>query len=418
MKRYQDINVYDAALKRIEDAILHFEDFYVSFSGGKDSGVLINLVIEVARKLDRLPVKTVFSDLEVIFSETERYTRHIMELPEVEPYWLCIEELDDNGSSVYERYFKIWDHTKKDIWVRPMPDMDYVINLDNCPEGFRKYLKLDNIEHWSLENFGEYLCDLSGASKICNFIGMRSLESYGRHMAVATQKHRTKLNNHTYLTKDEARRTWTCLPIYDWDYTDIWHYYAITGKDYNRVYDSMYRMGLAHSQMRTCSAFGEEQKKSLWMWQVIEPETWDKMVRRVAGANFGKIYNHTNINRGKVVKPKNITWKEYLDILLAQLPPLTRSNFEEKFKITFRYHKVMYEEKEGISPDIYIQDSRKKAREVSTETGLSIKYFISYETLCAAIIKRDFVFKQYGFGYSNKMSERIKNMQERWDSKL
>ena len=417
-KNYKDKNVYDAALERIEKAILSFDDFYVSFSGGKDSGILINLVIQVAKKLDRLPVKTVFSDLEVIFKETERYTRHIMELPEVDPYWLCVEELDDNGSSVYQRYFKIWDKTQKENWVRPMPQMPYVINDSNMPSGFRKYLKPDNLEYWSLENFGEYLCDINGIGNICNFIGMRSTESYGRHMAIATKKNRIKKNNHTYLTKTVAPRTWTCLPIYDWEHTDVWHYYAITRKDYNRVYDSMFRLGLAYSQMRTCSAFGEEQKKSLWMWQLIEPETWDRMVQRVAGANFGKLYNHTNINRGKIKKPKNITWKKYLEILMKELPPLTRENFQEKFDITFRYHKTMYEDKENIPPDVYIQDSRKDARLKSQQTGLSIKYFISYETLCSAIIKRDFVFKKYGFGYSNKMSERIKKMEEKWDSIL
>jgi len=247
---------------------------------------------------------------------------------------------------------------------------------------------------------------------------MRSLESYGRHMAIATQKHRNKLNQYTYLTKNSAGRTWTSLPIYDWDFKDIWHYYAETGKDYNRVYDSMYRLGLAYSQMRTCSAFGEEQKKSLWTWQLIEPDTWNKMVERVQGANFGKIYNHTNINRGQVIKPGNITWKEYLSILLAQLPPLTRSNFEDKFEITFRYHKTMYEIKEGISPDIYIQDSRKLARQTAKDKQMSIKYFISYESLCSAIIKRDFVFERYGFGYSKKMSDRIQNMQDKWNEEL
>jgi predicted phosphoadenosine phosphosulfate sulfurtransferase len=134
----------------------------------------------------------------------------------------------------------------------------------------------------------------------------------------------------------------------------------------------------------------------------------------VAGANYGKLYNHTNINKGRVKKPDGITWKEYLSILLQELPPLARKNFEEKFEITFHYHKVMYEEKEGISPDIYIQDSRKAARDKVKETGLPLKMFISYETLCGAVIKRDFVFEKYGFGYSKKMYERIKEMQEKW----
>lgn len=414
MKQYLDKNVYEAAVERIEWAINHFDDFYVSFSGGKDSGVLLNLVLEVATKMKRTPVKVVFSDLEVIFQETVRYVKSMMERPDVEPYWLCIEELDDNTSSVYERYFKIWDKDKKQLWVHPMPNMPYVINDDNMPEGLRKYMHLEDITQWSIFGIGEWFSDRCGGGQVCNFIGMRTQEAYGRYMAVATRKNRIKDNAYTYLTKNGYNRTWTCLPIYDWEYADVWHYYAVNHLDYNHVYDSMYRMGAHFTQMRTCSAFGNEQSKTLYTWQVIEPDTWERMVVRVAGANYGKLYNHTNINKGKVKKPDGITWKEYLSILLQELPPLARKNFEEKFEITFHYHKIMYEEKEGISPDIYIQDSRKAARDKVKETGLPLKMFISYETLCGAVIKRDFVFEKYGFGYSKKMYERIKEMQEKW----
>lgn len=419
MKIYnKNINVYDAAKERIKLAINTHEDFYVSFSAGKDSGVLVNLVIQVAKEMNRLPVKVVFSDLEVIFEETSRYAKSIMDLPEVKPYWLCFDEIDHNGSSVFERYFRLWDKTKKDKWVREMPTMPYVINNENCPDALKKYLELNNIDLWSIEFFGEYLCDVFERKDICNFIGMRTEEAYGRHMAIAVEKHRTKKNEYTYLTKNNADRTWTCLPIFDWRISDIWYYYHSQNKDYNRVYDSMLKVGIPLSLMRTCYAFGEEQKQQLWIWQIIEPDTWEKMVQRVEGANFGKIYNHTNINRGKVTKPDEITWKEYLDILMMELPKLTKENFEEKFKIVFRYHKTMYGDKLGIPFETYCQDSKNDSKEKSKETGLPIKVFFSYESLCGAIIRRDFVFKKYGFGYSNKMSKRIEEIQEKWNEIL
>lgn len=411
-KEYKSKNVLEASKDRIRESILSFPDYYCSFSGGKDSGVMVELVIEVAKEEGRLPVKVVFSDLEAIYKKTEDYVRYIMEREEVEPYWLCIEEIDQNASSVYERFFKIWDHNKKDLWVRPMPQMDYVINNDNIPEDLSKYLDLNNLSEWSIEWFGEYLCDKNKVDRICNFIGMRSEESYGRYMAVKVSKNRIKENNYTYLTKNKQSRTWTSLPIYDWIFSDIWKFHYETGHPYNKVYDDFFKLGLTNSQMRTCSAFGEEQKVSLWQWASIEPNTWDRLLQRVEGVNFGGKYNHTNINRGKLSKPKNISWKNYLEILINSLPPLAKQNFEEKFKITFNYHKVMYEDKEGISPGVYIQDSRAEAKAKSLETGLSIKYFISYETLCGAIIKRDFVFKKYGFGYSNKMIDRIKKIME------
>ena len=414
MKRYLDKNVYEAAKERIAFCMDRFDDFYVSFSGGKDSGVLLELVIEVAREKNRLPVKAVFSDLEVIFNETVEYVKRMFDRPEVKGYWLCLEELDENGSSIFERYFKIWDKTKRNKWIHQPPAKPYVITDENCPALLKKYLQPNKLDYWSIEHFGEYLCDELKRDNICNFIGMRGQESYGRYMCVKTEKHRTKINNHTYKTKTCGDRTVISLPLYDWEHNDIWHYYALKNADYNRVYDWMLKLGLSYSLMRTCSAFGEEQKKSLYYWKIFEPETFDKMLQRVEGVNFGAIYNHTNINRGKIKKPDGITWKEYLRILMAELPEDVRKNFQEKFDITFRYHRVMYAEKEGLSPDFYILDSRadEKAR---IKQGYPAKYFIVYEDFCNAIIKRDFVFKKYGFGYSNKMSKRIEEMQKKKD---
>lgn len=417
MKKYIDKNVYEAARERIAFCIDHFEDFYVSFSGGKDSGVLLELVIEVAREKNRLPVKAVFSDLEVIFNETVEYVKRMFDRPEVRGFWLCLEELDENGSSIFERYFKIWDRNKRDKWIHQPPDRKDVITDENCPDLLKKYLQPDKLNYWSIEHFGEYLCDELKRSNICNFIGMRGKESYGRYMCIATEKHRTKVNPYTYKTKEAGDRTYISLPLYDWEYNDIWHYYALKNADYNRIYDKMLKLGIHYPSMRTCSALGEEQKKTLYYWKIFEPETFDRMLQRCEGVNFGSIYNHTNINRGRIKKPENITWKEYLRILMAELPDIVRDNFKEKFEIAFRYHYVMYEVKEGIPKEVYIQDSRADARRVAKERGMGIKYFISYQTLCEAIIKRDFVFKKYGFGYSKKMQERIEQM-EQWKFEL
>ena len=46
MKKYLDINVYEATQARLKYIFEHFENIYVSFSGGKDSGLLLNLVLD------------------------------------------------------------------------------------------------------------------------------------------------------------------------------------------------------------------------------------------------------------------------------------------------------------------------------------------------------------------------------------
>ena len=62
MKYYQDKTVYEAALERIRFLYQEFDDVVVSFSGGKDSTVTLHMTLQVARELNRLPVKVVFLD--------------------------------------------------------------------------------------------------------------------------------------------------------------------------------------------------------------------------------------------------------------------------------------------------------------------------------------------------------------------
>jgi predicted phosphoadenosine phosphosulfate sulfurtransferase len=51
MKRvYKEKNVYDATIDRLDFIFANFERVYLSFSGGKDSGVMLNLVIQYVRE--------------------------------------------------------------------------------------------------------------------------------------------------------------------------------------------------------------------------------------------------------------------------------------------------------------------------------------------------------------------------------
>lgn len=58
-RKYLDINVYEAFQNRMEYIFREFENIYISFSGGKDSGLLLNLVLDymkahnIQKNLDR-----------------------------------------------------------------------------------------------------------------------------------------------------------------------------------------------------------------------------------------------------------------------------------------------------------------------------------------------------------------------------
>ncbi|MCG9629015.1 hypothetical protein L1D34_29910 [Vibrio mediterranei] len=63
-KKRLGVNVYEATLERIHYLFDNFPNFYVAFSGGKDSGVLLHLVIQEARIRNRLPIDVLIVDLE------------------------------------------------------------------------------------------------------------------------------------------------------------------------------------------------------------------------------------------------------------------------------------------------------------------------------------------------------------------
>ena len=49
-KKYLDINVYESLLNRLKFIFEEFENIFVSFSGGKDSGLLLELVLDFQKK--------------------------------------------------------------------------------------------------------------------------------------------------------------------------------------------------------------------------------------------------------------------------------------------------------------------------------------------------------------------------------
>ena len=113
-----------------------FDNVYVSFSGGKDSGLLLNLVMDYRRKY--FPWKTVgifHQDFEAQYTVTTEYVERTFERyrDEAELYWVCLPMATRTALSSYEMYWYPWDDTKEELWVRPMPDHDYVINLSNNP---------------------------------------------------------------------------------------------------------------------------------------------------------------------------------------------------------------------------------------------------------------------------------------------
>ena len=50
VRKYLDKDVYEALKERLKFIFEEFDNIYVSFSGGKDSGLLLNLFIRILKR--------------------------------------------------------------------------------------------------------------------------------------------------------------------------------------------------------------------------------------------------------------------------------------------------------------------------------------------------------------------------------
>lgn len=122
LKKYTTVNVLDAAKERVSYAFDSFEKLYVSFSGGKDSSVMLHLVMDEAIKRDR-KVGVLIIDLEAQYEATIKHLQDMIDLygSHMDLHWVCLPMLLRNAVTNYEPRWMCWEPEKKDIWVRDLP---------------------------------------------------------------------------------------------------------------------------------------------------------------------------------------------------------------------------------------------------------------------------------------------------------
>ena len=246
-KVYSKINVYEAFQERIRYIFDEFENIYISFSGGKDSGLLLNLTLDYMKKHGiKRKIGLFHQDFEAQYTKTTEYVTRTFEnnLDYVEPYWVCLPMGSKTPLSNYEIYWYPWDDKKQDLWVRPMPEYSYVITLQNNPFAFYKYKMLQEDLY---KQFGRWYRDRQGGGKTIGLIGIRADESLRRYSGIINKKH--SYNGQKWITS-QFKDVWTASPLYDWTVADVWTANAKFGYDYNRLYDLYYKAGLCSPHMR------------------------------------------------------------------------------------------------------------------------------------------------------------------------
>ena len=396
------MDVLTATLKRLEILLSEFENVYFSVSGGKDSSVMVQLANMVALKLNK-KFDALFLDQEAISKFTIEHINELKELSQIRRFYhICLPLEEDNACSVFEPQWIMWDKDCKDRWVRELPQTLDVFHEDNHP--FKLFKKgISDLDFYPM--FSDWYQEEHGGP-IANVIGIRAGESINRRIVINNRYNETYKGYRWSLHQSENttgnKNIYKFFPMMDWSFADIW---ACVGKldlKYNVIYEHMYKAGMNFSDMRICQPFGIEQRKGLQLFAKTEPETWEKVLNRVSGANFGSLYARTKLlGHLKTNKPKQMTWEQYCCFLIESIS-LTSIDiarwYADKIEVTLKYHKQKYNQ------------------DITDATINKGKEYISWCYVCKAIEKNDFwckklYFKESKVGYALLEKLKAKNVE-------
>lgn len=253
-RRMLEIDVFTAAVERMESLYREGHRIVVSFSGGKDSGAVLEVCIIAATRTGRLPVEVVTRDEEIDYPGTYEYTVRMWERPETDFHWMVANQPVVNCFDRRSPYFWVYDPLlDPGDWVRKPPEFAYtipekhingMINADRFPPPPGKNLY--------------------------SALGLRGQESNRRLMGVH--------NSGSFVTKTKVNGAYFARPLYDWTDGDVWRAHFIHHWDWNSAYDVFHRMGVDRSRLRiappTLSIAGAEKIQ-------LAAKAWPKWFQRV-----------------------------------------------------------------------------------------------------------------------------------------
>ena len=407
-----------------------FDNISVSFSGGKDSSLLLNLCVKYIRDnhLNR-KISVLHLDYEAQYEMTTKYVDEVLSdnCDILDVYRVCVPFKVTTCTSMHQSYWRPWEEDKQDIWVRSLPTNAIT----------KKYFSFYNESMWDYDfqqRFSLWLHERNKAKRTAVLVGIRTQESLHRWRAIHSDKNYKNYNGINW-TKEVYDNVYNAYPIFDWLTEDVWIANAKFNFSYNKLYDLFYQAGLNIDQMRVASPFLSEGQETLSLYRVIEPHTWGKLVSRVNGVNFTGIYGGTTAMGWKsITLPKGHTWESYMYFLLSTLPEETRRNYLSKLQTSIKFWK----EKGGVLDEDTIMALKKSG--VNIEVGSSSNYNTTklpvrmdyiddidikdfklvptYKRMCVCIMKNDHLCKYMGFSQTKNEIARRKNIIEKYQNLL
>lgn len=439
VKKYQKNNVFEAFDERLQIICKYFDHIVVSFSGGKDSGLMLELVHHFYKEKNLaskgIQISVFYLDYEGNYQATKDYIKRTMwKYSEFEYYHICMPISASCGISMMQPTWLPWDPDCKEIWLSDIPEK--AIHMDNHCFPF---FEVGMSDYTFQKKFSKWLHEKKGVKRTAILVGIRAQESLNRFRAVTREETVSKFGTIPYSSRI-SYNIFNFYPMYDWNFKDIWIANYKLNLDYNSLYDLYFQAGLPFKEMRVANPFHQCGVSSLKLYRALEPNTWGAMIGRVNGANFGAIYGGTSALGYKGVHlPEGHTWKSYVEFLLKTLPEKIRKIYKKKFATSIKYwtksggplpYSIVkeLETTKIVFEDLGIpQNNRKYKQEYRMirfkeyPDVVNVKNFRmipSYKRMCITILKNDTSCQYMGFGQTLDELQKKKEAMKKWETIL
>lgn len=264
------IDVVEAARRRVINTFNNGTKVYMSFSGGKDSLAMGDVVFQLIQegKINPAQLTVQFIDEEAIFDCIEQVVkdwRKKFMLVGAQFEWYCLEVRHFNcfNELTNDESFFCWDRTKKDVWIRQPPAFAIT---------YSPYLKARRDTY---QDFLQRRCKDG-----IQMVGVRTAESLQRLQYVATVNSKT----------NGATKAHKIFPIYDWKDTDVWKYLLDHHIDIPQIYLYLWQSGSDRKHMRVSQFFSVDTAGSLVKMNEYYPDLMDRIIRREPNAYLASLY--------------------------------------------------------------------------------------------------------------------------------
>ena len=310
VKREGNKTVKDAARKRIVNAFSNGKKVYVSFSGGKDSLCLLDLILGLAQegKIDPKRMIVEFIDEEAIFDCIEdsvmRWRKKVL-LMGGQFNWFCLEVRHFSCFNLLEQdeNFICWDSAKKSVWVRQPPP--FAITQHPCMKN-RVYTYQDFLTKHNSDGIV--------------ITGVRMAESVQR----------SKYMTSSFTSKKGLARGNMVWAIYDFKDTDVWRYLHERQITIPDIYLFLYQTGSPMKNLRVSQFFSVDTAKSLVKMNEYYPNLMDRIIRREPNAYLAALYWDSEMFRHSSKKRRELEDKKDYKAEVFKLLGNPIKNFQTK----------------------------------------------------------------------------------------